>query len=115
MVHHRSGRLLDVVDVIIEQRTRELYERFKRLLEIFHGTDFPEFPESLSSESLGDSPKARAITALTQRPVKLQEVPIPGVDRAPLEFFRFAPDVVAPKAASCNCGHGSRLAGQRYG
>ena len=49
MVHHRSGRLLDVVGVIIEQRTRELYERFKRLLEMVHGTDFSEFPESLSS------------------------------------------------------------------
>ena len=98
MVHHRCGSLLDVVDVIIEQRTREPYEHFKRLLEMFHGTDFPEFPESLSSESLGDSPKARAITALAQRPVKLQEVPIIGVDRAPLELVGFAPDVVPPKA-----------------
>ena len=98
MVHHGSGRLLDVVDVIIEQRTREPYKHFKRIFEMFHGTDFPEFPESLSSESLGDSPKARAITGLAQRPVKLQEVPIPGVDRPPLELLGFAPDVVAPKA-----------------
>ena len=98
MVHHRSGRLLDVVDVIIEQRTREPYERFKRLLEMFHGTDSPEFLESLSSESLGDSPKARAITGLAQRPVKLQEIPIPGVDRALLELVGFARDVVPPKA-----------------
>ena len=98
MVHHRCGSLLDVVDVIIEQRTREPYERFKRLLEMFHGTDFPEFPESLSSESLGDSPKARAITGLAQRPVKLQEIPIPGVDRALLELVGFARDVVPPKA-----------------
>ena len=98
MVHHRCGSLLDIVDVIIEHRTRELYEQFERLLEMFHGTDFPELPESLSSESLGDSPKARAITALAQRPVKLQEVPIPGVDRPPLELLGFALDVVAPKA-----------------
>ena len=98
MVHHGSGSLLDIVDVIIEQRTREPYEQFKRLLEMLHGTDFPEFPESLCSESLGDSPKARAITGLAQRPVKLQEVPIPGVDRLPLELVGFAPDVVAPKA-----------------
>ena len=47
MVHHRCGSLLDVVDVIIEQRTRELYERCKRLLEMFHGTDLAEFPKSL--------------------------------------------------------------------
>ena len=64
MVHHGSGRLLDVVDVIIEQRTREPYERFKRLLEMFHGTDSPEFLESLSSESLGDSPKAWGLTSV---------------------------------------------------
>ena len=47
MVHHGSGSLLDIVDVIIEHRTRELYEQFERLLEMFHGTDFPELPESL--------------------------------------------------------------------